>query len=127
LLQQSTSPLTILVVDDDAIIAMNSVDIVESLGHTAIEAHSGEAALAILSARHIDVLITDQSMPGMTGLELAMAARVVRPQLPVVLASGYSEADLKGTELVTLMGKPFDERMLERKLAAAIESRKSVA
>jgi len=115
------------VVDDDAIIAMNSVDIVESLGHTAIEAHSGEAALAILNARHVDVLVTDQSMPGMTGLELATAARAVHPQLPVVLASGYSEADLKGMDMVTLMGKPFDERMLERKLAAAIEAWQSVA
>ena len=61
-------PATILVVDDDALIAMSTVDMLEDLGHTVLEAHSGREALEILrSGTAVDLMMTDQAMPGMTG------------------------------------------------------------
>jgi CheY-like chemotaxis protein len=72
----STSTGRILVVDDDPLIAMNTVDMLEDLGHTVIRANSGRRALELLETEPaVDVLMTDHAMPGMTGLELAEIAR----------------------------------------------------
>ena len=55
----------------------------EDLGHTVIRANSGKRALEILDAEQaIDLIMTDQAMPGMSGIELAELARLKRPQCP---------------------------------------------
>jgi CheY-like chemotaxis protein len=83
---------TILVVDDDALITMNTVDLLAELGHDALEAYSGADALKLLAERNdISMMMTDFSMPGMSGTELAEAARAMRPALPVLLVTGYAE------------------------------------
>ncbi|MFN7103912.1 MAG: PAS domain S-box protein, partial [Pseudorhizobium sp.] len=65
-------PLTILAVDDDALVLMNTSLMLEDLGHTVIEAYNGQDALDVLSSgRQVDLVITDHSMPRMTGAELA--------------------------------------------------------
>ena len=62
-------PATILVVDDDPLIAMSAVDMLEDLGHTVIEANSAQRASEILEAgQAVDLMMTDQAMPGMTGV-----------------------------------------------------------
>ncbi len=111
-------PSRILVVDDDALIAMNTVDLVEDLGHIAIEANSGRKALEILSSSEpIDAMITDFAMPGMNGMELAGKARELRPELPILLASGYAELPA-GTNLqLPRLGKPFLQADLAAKLS----------
>jgi signal transduction histidine kinase/CheY-like chemotaxis protein len=111
----------ILVVDDDALIAMSTVDMIEDLGHRVLEAHSGSKALEIIESDvKIDLMITDYAMPRMTGADLILAARRVRPDLPVVLASGY--ADLPGgTPLdVPRLNKPYDQRQLEVQINKAL-------
>src|SRR5690606_23934573 len=117
---------SILVVDDDALIAMNTVSMVEDLGHTVLEAYSGKQALEILEGdARIDALITDYAMPGMTGVELAHRARELRPGLPILLATGYAELP-DGTLDLPRLGKPFQQRdlalhlsrLLMQKLAA---------
>jgi PAS domain S-box-containing protein len=108
---------TILVVDDDALIAMSTTDMLEDLGHEVIETHSGARAVAVLrDDRRIDLLITDFSMPGMTGVELAHSARRLRPDLPILLATGYAE--LPNGEAIDLprLAKPY----LQSELAAEI-------
>jgi CheY-like chemotaxis protein len=108
-------------VDDDALIAMSTVDMIEDLGHRAVEAHSGSKALEIIrSDVKIDLMITDYSMPRLTGAELILAARQVRPDLPIVLASGY--ADLPGnTQLdVPRLNKPYDQRQLATQINKAL-------
>jgi DNA-binding NtrC family response regulator len=120
---------TILVVDDDALIAMNMVDILADLGHGAIEAYSGKDALGILEGEAtVDAMITDFSMPGMNGVELARAARRLRPGLPVMVASGYADLPEGVEEDYPRLEKPFDERRLAACLAqvlgeAAVEAR----
>jgi CheY-like chemotaxis protein len=83
---------TILVVDDDPLIAMSTVDMLEDLGHTAIEANSAQRALEILEAgQAVDLMMTDQAMPGMTGVELAEIVHRERHNMPILLATGYAD------------------------------------
>ncbi|MGR3500403.1 MAG: ATP-binding protein [Limimaricola soesokkakensis] len=110
--------LRILFVDDDALIAMSTVDLLEDLGHQVIEASSGPEALKVIeSAVPIDLLITDFSMPRMNGGELARAARKLRPALPILLATGYAELpDGEALELPRL-AKPYMQRQLAEGIA----------
>ncbi|PZQ50342.1 MAG: hybrid sensor histidine kinase/response regulator [Rhodovulum sulfidophilum] len=111
--------LRILVVDDDALIAMSSVDMLEDLGHEVLEANSGEAALRLLrDDAGVDLMITDFSMPRMNGAQLAQAARALRPELPIILATGYAELP-PGAEIdLPRLGKPYDQRQLETQIDA---------
>jgi len=108
----------ILIVDDDALIAMNTFDMVEDLGHHVIEAYSGKQALEILqSDAQVDALITDYAMPGMTGVELAEKARVLRPDLPILLATGYADLPSGTTTDLPRLAKPYQQRDLAQQLA----------
>jgi CheY-like chemotaxis protein len=109
--------LRILLVDDDALISMSSVDMLEDLGHEVLEANSGEAALRVLrEGPAIDLLITDFSMPRMNGAQLAQAARELHPNLPMILATGYAELP-PGTGIdLPRLGKPYDQRQLEAQI-----------
>ncbi len=116
--QLQAAPSTILVVDDDVLIAMSTVDMLEDLGHTVIEANSGAKALDVLRTdTPIDVLMTDYAMPGMTGVELARAARELRPDLPILLATGYAELP-EGTNVdFPRLAKPYQQQQLAIHLA----------
>ncbi|HEY4204068.1 MAG TPA: ATP-binding protein [Xanthobacteraceae bacterium] len=107
----------ILFVDDDPLIAMSTYEMLEDLGHRVIGANSGLHALDILrSDEPIDLLLTDHIMPGMTGIELAMASREVRPQLPVLLATGYADLP-EGAQIdVPRLTKPYHQDQLRDRL-----------
>jgi len=107
----------ILLVDDDALIAMSTADMLEDLGHEVIEANSAASALETLkTCGGVDLLITDFAMPGMNGAQLAEAARALAPGLPILLATGYAEMpNGEGTELPRL-GKPYSQAQLAREI-----------
>ncbi len=112
------SGATILVVDDDALITLNMVDQLTDLGHKAFEAYSGREALGILQSRSdFDLLISDFSMPGMTGVELAEAALALHPSLRVLLTTGYAELPEGIACTLPRLEKPFREEELEAKIA----------
>lgn len=112
---------TILVVDDDTLIVMDLADTIRELGHIAVEAHSGAEALkAIEAGPSFDALITDQAMPGMTGLELAFAARRLQPGLPVLVSSGYDDLPEGSPPDLIRISKPCQPRELAEKLALAL-------
>ena len=113
--------LKILLVDDDALIAMSSVDMIEDLGHEVVEANSGSEALErIRSGEHFDMMITDYSMPGMTGAQLAQATRDIYPALPIVLATGYADLPA-GTDIdLPRLGKPYNQAQLAREISKAV-------
>ncbi|HTN62417.1 MAG TPA: response regulator, partial [Devosia sp.] len=113
----------ILVVDDDALINMNTVDMVEDLGHTVLEAYSGKQALEILgSGTRVDALITDYAMPGMTGVELAAKARDLFPRLPILLATGYADLPSGTTTDLPRLSKPYQQAELAAHLSRLLTS-----
>ena len=116
--RQEPARLRILAVDDDGLVLMNTSAMLEDLGHDVVEATSGARALDLLSGdARVDLVITDQAMPKMTGLELARAIRTRRPELPIIIATGYSELPMAEAEFPRL-NKPFFERQLAAAIAA---------
>ena len=120
--------LTVLVVEDEAAVRRLLVEVVQQLGYRTIEADDGPSGLRVLqSGAGIDLLLTDVGLPGLDGRELAIAARVDRPHLKVLFATGYAYgatlgrgAPLEpGMEIVT---KPFALDTLSAKIRAMVES-----
>jgi PAS domain S-box-containing protein len=110
--------LTILAVDDDALVLMNTVAMLEDLGHSVLEAYSGKEALEILRQQDsIDLVITDQAMPQMSGTQLAKIIRREWPSIAILLATGYADR-LPGEDIgLPKITKPY----LQRDLANAVE------
>ncbi len=120
---EQAGPLVVLVVDDDALVGMGTAAMVEDLGHAPIEAMSGPAALKLLTNRpDIKLVITDQAMPGMTGIELANEIRRLKPGLPIILASGYADLPLGQTTDLPRLAKPFRQEELAEAIALAAGS-----
>ncbi|MGJ8573124.1 MAG: ATP-binding protein [Hoeflea sp.] len=114
----------ILMVDDDILIAMSSVDMLEDLGHEVVEANSGAQALDILkSDSGFDLMISDFSMPGMNGADLAMEARRLLPDLPILLATGYAELPPGADIDVPRLGKPYSQEQLAIEIAKLLQNR----
>jgi CheY-like chemotaxis protein len=112
----------ILMVDDDALIAMASVDMLEDLGHDVVEANSGADALRYLEdGQTFDLMITDYSMPGMTGAELARTVREKVPGMPILIATGY--ADLPAGTGINLprLAKPYSQAQLAAEIGKALQ------
>ncbi|HEX7967164.1 MAG TPA: response regulator [Stellaceae bacterium] len=109
-----------LVVDDQADVREVAVAHLEALGYQVAQAASGRTALDLIGdGSGIDLLIADYAMPGMSGVELARAVRAKRPDLPVVIVTGYVDVSAFATEIegADLLKKPY--RVSE--LAATVE------
>jgi CheY-like chemotaxis protein len=89
----------------------------EELKHNVLEASSGRAALAVLDRQPMDLLITDQGMPGMTGVQLALLVRDKWPKTRIIIATGYAELP-EGSPSFPRLNKPFLEAELERAIAS---------
>jgi len=113
----SATPPTILVVEDDTIVRMLIVDVLEELDYKVLEAEDGEAALEIVrrTEQPIDLMMTDYGLPGMDGRELARNVHELRPQLPILFASGYAES-IEVPEGMHVIGKPFSIDQLRDKV-----------
>jgi CheY-like chemotaxis protein len=86
----------------------------EDLGHSVVAANSGHQALEILKAGiDIDLVVTDQAMPGMTGLQLASQLRQLHPKMPFLLITGYADRTELATAGLPLLYKPFSQNALE--------------
>ena len=113
---------TLLFVDDDFLISLSTASLLEDLGYTVVKAASGAEALSILSdGKPIDLMITDYAMPGMTGLQLAEAARKLRPDLPILLATGY--ADLPTASDLPRLSKPYQQKQLAEHIGVLVRPR----
>ena len=104
----------ILIVDDEGALLDVSSRILTELGYKTLCASNGDQALAILKETpSIDLLFTDVVMPGsLNGLALAQAARELRPNLRILLASGFTgkslEPDESGDIVHSMLRKPYD-------------------
>jgi CheY-like chemotaxis protein len=110
---------TILIVEDEAGVRQFTGDALRELGYAVLEAEGGEQALALLEEHpEIALLMTDVVMAGMGGCELAERVQQERPELPVLLTSGYSRIP-GGPDLGAgweLLGKPFTVSALAKKV-----------
>lgn len=88
-------PLVVLVVEDDAIVRMDTASIIEEAGFEVIEAATADEAIVLLEARtDIKVVFTDIEMPGsMNGLKLAFTVRDRWPPVLIIIASGRIRPD----------------------------------
>ena len=102
-------PLRILAVDDDPIVLLNTAATLSDMGHQVLQADSGPAALDVLAREPIDLLLTDYTMPRMTGAELIDKAREVRPDLKAILASGFASIPEGKVLDVPRLAKPFSD------------------
>ena len=102
---------TVLVVEDEAEVRAMVAETLRELGCHVLEAHDGPSGLRVLHSReHVDLLVTDVGLPGLNGRQLADAARERRPNLPVLLITGYAGAALTDWQLapgMEVVSKPF--------------------
>jgi CheY-like chemotaxis protein len=127
-LETSPSSETILAVEDDDDVRAYTVECLKELGYRVLEAHDGPSALRLLERQKepVDLLFTDVVMPGMTGRELADAARTQQPDLRVLYTSGYTRnAIVHGGRLdagVEMIAKPFSYAALAQKIRDVLDA-----
>ena len=117
--------LKVLLVEDNPHVLAFARHLLEDLQYEVIVAESGDVAMEILDAGEpVDLLFADVVMPGLSGVELAHAARRHRPHLPVVLATGYSDEILGGAgKDFEVLRKPYDPLTLGEAIVAAMKPR----
>jgi PAS domain S-box-containing protein len=114
--------LSVLLVDDDDLVRAGAAAMLEAIGHTVVQMASATRALEhIASGNVFDVLVTDQRMPCMTGIELIQRARLLQPDLPAVLITGYTNAIDPGASTLPVLAKPFRAAELARAVAEAVK------
>lgn len=97
----------VLVVEDNPMSRATAIAMFEELGFTVFDAYSGDHALGILDAQpRIDLMFIDVRMPGMSGPDLALAVRRRRPDIKVVLTSGYVGEEAVPND-ITFVPKPW--------------------
>ncbi len=111
--RRTTKPLTLLAVDDDELVLFSTAGILEAAGHRVLTARSAGEALDLLQVNQVDILVTDHAMPLMSGAQLAAVVRETRPQLPILLVSGYAELPSTAPALaLQRLAKPFSQHEL---------------
>ena len=113
---------TILFVDDERGIAQMAEHILESLGYRAVVMTEGAKALELFrnDPDKFDLLITDQVMPGMTGAEMFTEMRAIRPDLPAIMCSGFSEQLTRTDAIVLGISEVLPKPVTRSELANAI-------
>lgn len=108
------APLRLLVVEDNADARYLVCETLRALGHEVQDVASGEEALPQLAQHEFDVLFTDVSLPGMSGVDLARQAIQQRPHLALLFASGYGDELTRHLEFpAQSLQKPYDIEQLQ--------------
>jgi two-component system cell cycle sensor histidine kinase/response regulator CckA len=123
-LENNRGTETILLVEDEEFLRNVVVDLLSQLGYRVLAAANGKEALALSkrTAGPIDVLITDVTMPGLAGPELAAMMRASLPKLKVIFVSGALEIDCALAPGEVLLMKPFTIRMLSAKVREILDT-----
>jgi CheY-like chemotaxis protein len=120
---------TILLVDDDAAVRKLGEKMLQRVGHPCITAVDGEDAVAVFQGRKDDIhaIILDLTMPRMDGIRAAEALRELHPEVPILLSSGYSEAEvgsrLGGVGISGFIQKPYRLDRLRAALKTVLPDR----
>jgi PAS domain S-box-containing protein len=127
--KEAASQGRLLLVDDEPAVLSVCKELLAVLGYEVTAVADAHEALALITAapERFDAMVTDQSMPKMTGVELTQAVWRVRPALPVVLTTGYVEGDLLerlgDSPVVRIVGKPYSLHELSDALAQLMRAR----
>jgi len=119
--------MEVLLVEDNSEVSLITVEYLTELGHSTVAVPAAESALERLAERRFDAVLTDVSLPGMSGIDLAKHLCEQYPKLPVVIASGYGSHKLEfglgpHRPNVFFLSKPYDLIMLEKTLSDAAAS-----
>ena len=123
--------LHVLLVDDNEDLGAMMVEYLHEVGHRATAASTAERAIELLEDQAFDVIVTDVSLPGMSGIALAKSVALRWPDVGIVISSGYGDLlarDYFPAELesvVVLMAKPCELKELPATLADAVARRKA--
>ena len=110
----------VLLVDDEETLLTLIGELLSDYGYEVTKCADGKAALALFQAApdKFDLVITDQTMPKLTGVELAKKLLAIRPDIPIILSTGYSklvnEAQAKAIGIHNYLRKPIDPNQLLR-------------
>jgi CheY-like chemotaxis protein len=119
----SERALRLLVVEDNADARYLVCETLRALGHEVESAASAEEALPQLTEQSFDVLFTDVSLPGISGVELARQARQLKPELALLFASGYGDELTRHLEFpARSLQKPYDIDLLQSVLLQISQS-----
>ncbi len=109
---------TVLLVEDNPDVASVSSSLLEQLGYTVRRVADAEAALRAIERDGVDLVFSDIVMPGkMDGLALAHHLRQIRPDLPILLATGYSDAAVNVRGDFPILRKPYEIHQLSQAIA----------
>ena len=113
--------LRVLLVEDNPQVREFAEGLLADLGCEVVSTETGEEALDYLSGSKVDLVVTDVVMPGMSGVELARLIGQAHPDVPLLLATGYSDEIVKRGSEFTVLAKPFGAADLSRAMAAVLE------
>jgi len=105
---------SILFVDDHQVLARLSCEILEMQGYRAVSAFDGQEALKKLEEDRFDILVTDFRMEGMNGLELARKVHEKRPQIPVIIVTGYGPVEIGNDACACLQKEELFPALLDK-------------
>jgi len=120
----------ILFVDDEEMITFLARTLLEGLGYEVVACTDSQLALASFRDKpeSFDLLVTDQTMPGLTGIDLAAEVRKIREGIPVILCSGYSPdmtmRKMREVGISEYVMKPIDRAMLAQAVRRAMDGGK---
>lgn len=111
-----------LIVEDEALISIIAAEALQELGYEAVEVGSAKAAMDQMRNSNFDVALVDVGLPDQRGDELVTELRTLRSDLPVIIATGYSDAALrdqfKGKPRLVILNKPYDIAQIHAALDA---------
>ena len=117
----------ILVVDDEGVIREGVRRILENAGYQCEVTSSGNLAIEKLQEEDFDLVITDLKMPGMSGMEVLKAIKILQPDVPVIIVTGYSTVDTAVEAMkhgaFDYLAKPFTPEQISGKVQKALEQR----
>src|SRR4030042_212756 len=115
----------LLVVDDEAVIREGMRRILASQGYHVDTSASGRTATEIIQEQDFDVVITDLKMPGMDGIEVLKTIRILQPEVPVIIITGYSTVDTAVEAMKNgafdYIAKPFTSELIIEKVRKAVD------
>jgi DNA-binding NtrC family response regulator len=120
---------TVMIVDDERALVALAEDTLADLGYEPVGFDSSVAALQAFRAepKRFDLVLTDETMPDLTGTELAREIRQLRPEISIILMSGYSSARVieraRAAGVMEVLRKPLVRRDIAEPVARALQAR----